>query len=83
MSEEEEIAMLDANPDVLPREELPDGVALVSGAITASDGGVNGLNPYQRLAITDMGGGEIQFILTDRETGNQQEFLVTVYAVEE
>ena len=76
-----EVPNLDANPEVPPRETLPDGIALVVTAITSLDGGVNGANPYIELRITDVGDGVIQYILSDRETGTQQEFVVTVTAV--
>lgn len=57
------------------------GAALVRAVICSIDGGYNGLNPNQRLGITDRGGGAIDYTLTDQETGGVQTFTVTITPV--
>lgn len=77
-TEAEEVAGLTDPTRVPPRAELVDGLDLVAGAIASLDGGVNGLNPYQGLGIRAVQQGELEYTLTDRETGDVQRFRVTI-----
>lgn len=55
----------------------PSGVDLIAAVICSVDGGYNGLNPATRLGVTHVGGGLINYILTDPE-GVVNRFTVTV-----
>jgi len=73
-----EVAKLDAAEDVPPKVELPRGQELIAGIIASVNGGVNGLNPYVALTVTDNGDGTLDYTLTDRDGGDTATWLVTI-----
>ena len=81
-TEELELAKLEASNEIPPRSELPAGVDLIAGAIASLNNGVNGLNPYITLLITNNGDGTLNYILEDRETLTRSEYIVSISPVE-